>query len=84
MTGKIKQNQLDSRDTAPLILLLGLAIDIIYSSTLNLFIYLKRRQFYRCLLKIKTQGIVEKYIFANRRDYCQLFDTFEAGTKCPS
>ena len=56
MTGKIKQNQLDSRDTAPLILLLGLAIDIIYFSTLNLFIYLKGRQFYRCLLKIKTKG----------------------------
>ena len=56
MTGKIKQNELDSRDTAPLILLLGLAIDIIYFSTLNLFIYLKRRQFYRCLLKIKTEG----------------------------
>ena len=56
VTGKIKQNQLDSRDTAPLILLLGLAIDIIYFSTLNLFIYLKRRQFYRCLLKIKTKG----------------------------
>ena len=50
----MKQNQLDSRDTAPLILLLGLANNIIYFSTLNLFIYLKRRQFYHCLLKIMT------------------------------
>ena len=56
VTGKIKQNQLDSRDTAPLILLLGSANNIIYFIPLNLFIYLKWRQFYHYLFKIKTKN----------------------------